>query len=113
MAFLLALGFNNPQPRAYELVARAFQIVHDAAEKDELGYDNWRLLNYQVPTISWWRNWDKCERLRRALVEKFIKYEWPAEYFKEVVKNQKTRDLIMLFCRTRHWTKEFLDKIAY
>jgi hypothetical protein len=31
--------------------------------------------------LSWGRNWDKCERLRRGLAESFIRHDWPAEQF--------------------------------
>jgi hypothetical protein len=85
MCFLLALGFNNPPPSGVKLVASSFQLVHDAARRERLTYNDWRLLQYQAPAISFWRGWDKCERLRYALIEKFITFRWPEEYFLRAV----------------------------
>lgn len=89
MSFLLALGFNNPSPSGAELVAKSFEIVHQAAMHN-LSYRDWRLLQEQAPSISFWKSWDKCERLRCALIENFIKFRWPSEFFLEALSNIDT-----------------------
>jgi hypothetical protein len=80
-AFLLALGFDNPGPRSDELVAESFLPVHQALASETLSYDCWAWLQPQVPTLSWRKNWDKCERLRRGLIEKFVAHDWPISEF--------------------------------
>jgi hypothetical protein len=83
MAFLLALGFNNPPLGAAELVARSFESVHDAAADQSLPQSSWRLLKDQAPDYSSWWSWDKCKRLRCALTERFIRFQWPRQQFLE------------------------------
>lgn len=112
VAFILALGFDNPDPGACGLVVQAFQTVHDAAERDELGYGSWRLLKDQVPSLSWWQNWDKCERLRRALVEIFYRHDWPTQDFLRAVKRQDTFRRMVDFCCSKSWGRKFLEKVA-
>lgn len=90
MAFLLALSFNNPDSQAAELAAEAFQIVHDAAARQQLSYGSWRRLMYQAPSHSWWGEWDRCERLRHALVDHFIRYKWSPEFFLKAVRRAET-----------------------
>lgn len=112
MTFLLALGFNNPGPRAPELVASAFQIVHDAAASGELSYEVWSLIKDQVPSLTWWREWDKCERMRRALVERFIRYRWPIELFLQAVKSEDTFEKITDFSQSNAAARAFVRSIA-
>jgi hypothetical protein len=111
-AFLLALAFNNPQPRAEELVSIAFERVHDAVEKDEITYDSWRLLEGHLPILSWWSSWDKCERLRRALVDKFIYYSWPIEQFLQSIKGEETFLRVVRFCKGTAGGRAFLEKVV-
>ena len=79
--FLLALGFDNPPGPADELVVRSFAIVHQALADDVLRYDSWAMLEDQLPRLSWTKNWDKCERLRRGLAQSFAMNEWPVPQF--------------------------------
>lgn len=65
-AFGLTLAFwedsvNSP------LFAGCFQPTYDAAGNSSLEYEEWDWLREQVPSVSWWRDWDKCERLAAAL----------------------------------------------
>jgi hypothetical protein len=111
MAFMLSLGFNNPGVNAFELVSRSFQIVHDAAEKDSLKYESWACLKNHVPSISWWRDWDKCERLRRALIDKFILYNWPGNHFLLAVKRKETFQKIIDYCILKNTYKKFIKNL--
>lgn len=89
-AFLLALGFSNQDQETYKLVIRSFQIVHDTAEKDNPPYDSWRLLEGLVPELRWTKNWDKCERLIRGLVERYSNGKWPVASFVQVTNREDT-----------------------
>ncbi len=97
-AFLLALGLYNQDQETYKLVTRSFQIVHDAAEKDNLPYDSWRLLEGLVPELSWTKNWDKCERLIRGVVERYSNWKWPISSFVQVTNREDTLKRILKRC---------------
>jgi len=65
-AFGLTLAFwedsvNSP------LLAECFQPTFDAAGNSRLEYEEWDWIREQAPPVSWWRDWDKCERLAAAL----------------------------------------------
>jgi len=111
MAVLLALGFNKSESGGVNLIALTFEVVHDAAESGELDYDGWRLFKDRLPPLSWWRDWDKCERLRRGLVDRYIHYGWPVDQFLQSVKRQETLCRIVDFCETTSSGREFLQKV--
>jgi hypothetical protein len=65
-AFGLTLAFwegnvNSP------LLAACFQPTYDAASNSRLEYEEWDWLREQAPSVSWYRDWDRCERLAAAL----------------------------------------------
>ena len=112
MAFLLALGFNNPGPGADKLVAYAFEAVHDAAARSQLEYDSWRPLRDHVLLMFLWWYWDKCRLLREALVEKFILHKWPVQSFLKSVKNPDTFHRIAEYCLKTKRRREFLKEVT-
>jgi hypothetical protein len=87
MTFLLALGFNNPDGDAVTLVIESFEPVHSAAQENHLADDHWRLLSYQAASLTWDGDWDRCGRLRGALIDHFSRYRWPHEDFLRCLRN--------------------------
>ncbi len=112
MAFLLALSFNNPDTHAPELTAETFKPVHDAAAHERLPYQSWRLLMYQAPSHSWWGEWDKCERLRRALVDKFSKYGWDSRHFLRALKQPELFRKVLASSSSKGRTGRFIYNLA-
>ncbi|MCE9635844.1 MAG: hypothetical protein K8T90_09080 [Planctomycetes bacterium] len=49
------------------LLAVCFQPTYDAAGSSRLEYEEWDWLREQAPAVSWYRDWDRCERLAAAL----------------------------------------------
>lgn len=49
------------------LLASCFQPTYDAAGSSRLEYEEWDWLKEQAPSVSWYRDWDRCERLAAAL----------------------------------------------
>jgi hypothetical protein len=76
--FLLALGLCNAPPVPLDLISESFEIVHKRAEDEKLGDDEWFVLQPLVPDLGWLKNWDKCERIRQALISAFMRHSWPA-----------------------------------
>jgi hypothetical protein len=92
-AFLLALAFRNTPPSPLDLVAESFEAVHESAKEQLLSDEAWALVEPLVPQLSWWKGWDKCERLRRGLVSAFVRYRWPAAELR-IRDHQLLKDLL-------------------
>jgi hypothetical protein len=114
-AYLLALGFDNTGPGSDELVVNSFAAVHEALATEHLPYDSWSLLEDHVPRLSWHRNWDRCERLRRGLVEKFAYYSWPAAQFVRCATDEDMLQAMLESCWKAEGGKRFLGnlKVAF
>jgi hypothetical protein len=83
-AFGLTLAFweyaaNSP------LLAASFQATYDAASGSRLEYEEWDWLREHAPSVSWYRDWDKCERLALAVARLFEKQNASVETVLAVV----------------------------
>ena len=87
-ALLLALGFQNAPPDALALVELTFNRIHQVAWDDKIPDHTWLILEPLVPHLFWLHDWDKCERLRRGLVEAFVKFRWPVIKLADCVKGE-------------------------
>lgn len=68
-AFLLVtLGLQASAQVGAPLLARGLFPVHEALEGATEPPEAWRLLQPYLPMFWFWQEWDRCEKLRRALV---------------------------------------------
>ncbi len=114
-SFLLSLAFQNWESDAVVLAAACFEHVHAAARddaRDPLSYRAWKFLEPDVPVLGYKWNWDNCERLRRALVERFISGSWPRAQFLRCVNRPATLQSVFYSCREVRGGEEFILGLA-
>ena len=109
--FILALGLGNAPPRALDLLSESFERIHDTAGRNQLGDDAWVIMEPLVPQLSRYSNWDKCERLRRALVIAFVRHRWTTSALKEVVREKTLRKQVLKSARKVDGGEEYFSTI--
>jgi hypothetical protein len=70
-------------------------VIYRKAEKDRLKNNAWMIVEPFVPELNWLKNWDKCERMRRALLSAFMRYSWPAREINQRIKDGEIRQQIL------------------
>lgn len=113
--FLLSLGFRHSARESLELVRGCFEHVHAAARDDSpdpLNYRTWRSLESEVPGLSWVRNWDRCERLRQGLLQRFIRNSWPREEFLQCVSRPGTLRSVLYSSREVRGGEQFICDVT-
>jgi hypothetical protein len=111
MSFLLAYAFTEPAVEASRVVIFAFPIVHRAAASNTLSYHGWDRLRDLAPSLSRWREWDRCERLRAALVDNFIRKGWPVSDFLAALKDKETFQAVVEYCDSEKKGRRFLESV--
>ncbi len=111
MALLFSLALQDVGCSPEDFAMFAFHPVHDAAAKDELSDDAWVLLEPHVPFL-WSRNWDKCERLREALADSFLRYNWSPGVFLKVASDEATLKRIVAYMAETRDGRTFLRRAA-
>ncbi|MCI0718248.1 MAG: hypothetical protein L0338_04650 [Acidobacteria bacterium] len=114
-SFILSLGLQYPDKDSVVLVAASFEHVHDAARDDApepLAYRAWKFLEVDVPALGFFNSWDRCERLRRALLERFASGRWPRDQFLRCVNRPTTLRSVFYSCREVEGGEDFIRAIA-
>jgi hypothetical protein len=106
MAFLLALAFHDPSPSAPELAVRAFDPVDRALAVQQLSPTAWDRLARDLPSMPWWREWDRSERLRRGFVERCVRQRWPVDMLLRATLDDETFQRLVVICE---WTRDGQD----
>jgi hypothetical protein len=112
MAFLLALALESPGPGADELATRAFDPVDRALAAEELAPAAWERLGRHLPTVPWWREWDRSERLRRGFVDSCLRHRWPAEALLRATRDDDTFQRLVVICEWTRDGQELLKRLA-
>jgi hypothetical protein len=110
MAFLLSLGLRESSDLGESLSVLAFQTVHTAAADSALSDEAWVLLEPSVPFL-WSRNWDRCQRLRQALVDAFIRYRWTPVNLIRAAPDINTLDGMVAFATETRDGRRFLKTL--
>lgn len=67
-AFLLTtLGLRAEGNEGFALLARGFFRVYESLAAEAYPWEAWRLLSSELPDLGWFRDWDKCEKLRHGV----------------------------------------------
>lgn len=69
---LLTLGLCAPRDTGKQFVLENFYFVHNSLASGQYHLESWMLLVCELPSIGFWRDWDKCKRLRKG-VNKYLK----------------------------------------
>ena len=93
LAYLLAIGLQREGEHACDLVLATFPAIHEALLDDRLGWSKWSWLEPHMPSKDWFfsRDWDKADKLRRALFERFCVQGWSPQRLEEAAYNSQTR----------------------
>lgn len=70
------------------LLAACFQPTYDAAGNSRLEYEEWDWLRDYSPSLSWYRDWDRCERLITGVARLFEKQSASLETVFSVVQKR-------------------------
>lgn len=110
-AFLFnrAMGWRSKSPG--QLFLLSVQRLHEAMAAERLSDTAWRLADRRLPWVSPWREWDRCERLRRAVVDQFIDRDLSPIEFATVV-NEARLWAKLIALATETWRgRRYLDRV--
>jgi hypothetical protein len=110
-SFFLGISFYLDEPDASEILARSFLIVHNAARDEKLPYECWEKISGKLPELSWFKSWDKCERLRRGLINLFIYKHWMPMYFFIATNQEDVFERIIKYSMEHKETRKYIKKI--
>ena len=80
-AYLLARALGYCSRNQAELIAHVFDTVYFAAFRSKLTDEAWKVVEPSLPWVMPWSDWDRCQRLRNAVVDVFVDRDlWPKAF---------------------------------
>jgi hypothetical protein len=71
----------------------------------------WSIAN-DLPQSYWWQDWDRCERLRKGVVERFRSERWPASALLEITTDDILFDALVAELRDSKSGRRVLKEAA-
>ena len=109
-AFLLVtLGLRAEGSEGLKPLVRGFFDVHEALASVRFSSESWQTLSPELPRLKVWRDWDRCEKLRRAA------RTWLSEHVKsgnpllDAADTQTRQDIARRVFRAPADSDDFLD----
>lgn len=109
-AFLLtALGLGATTDAGTSLIVRTFYPLHDALAAREYSEESWSLLSPQLHYLGLWRDWDRCEKLRRAVNAWLTQHVKAGNLLREVATTPERRKLARRVSDSQIEADDFID----
>lgn len=86
-AYLFCRALGGHSRNAAELARLGFETTYRAAERNELPVDVWQALERRLPRTFFWFDWDRCPRLRAAVIDLFVDRGLAPEVFAHLVED--------------------------
>jgi hypothetical protein len=99
VAFYIACGDEFAD--GWKFFSRSFDLLHEALANKNLRSEWWWLLKSRLPSLAIWEKWDKCERLRRALVHVILRKGLSPETMREFTRQDWLFDRLVEIYRNR------------
>lgn len=88
-AFLLARALGWQSCAQAALIKVSFEAVYRALADGRLPSAGWSLLYHELPWVAPWNEWDRCWRVRQAVIDRFVDRELDPREFANVVDEPK------------------------
>lgn len=91
LVFLLKMGFSCPIGSEM-LFEFSFEEIYDDLKSSSLSFDQLYDLQFYLPVLSFFSNWDNCLRFKLAVVNAYISNELSFSSFERLSKNYKLQN---------------------
>lgn len=108
-AFLLVtVGLREPTDAGLEPLIRGFFEVHETLASMRASWESWQMLAPELPRLGRWREWDQCEKLRRAVRDWLGRHGKPG-FLMQAADTNERRKLAARVADADTDSEEFLD----
>jgi hypothetical protein len=111
--FLLSLGLQNIHEQGAQLCVLTFAEVWYSVDVQDIPTESWKQLQSVLPGDGFLdMKWKRKERLAKALVGSYVRYNWPPEQFLHTLKSPQLLEDVADSVSSRWEPSPFLKSIA-
>jgi hypothetical protein len=90
---LVALGLRGKSLEAVKLIKRGYFQVYAILANTQATSEEWALLSPELPRIGRWSDWDRCEKLRRAVRQWLLAHRKSGNLLVEAAKTPEENEI--------------------
>ena len=110
-AYLLARALADESLNAAELAGHCFEVTDRAAAHSQLSSRSWIQLERYLPRAAFWRDWDKCYRIRKGVVDRCIKDHWPTDVFLNLTADDEVFAALVRHSKRNYRSRQYLKDV--
>lgn len=110
-AYLLSRALGSRSLSPAELVQLTFDSIHRAAAGSLLPERAWHVLEHRLPSFWFWLNWDRCLRIRTAVVRLFVDHDLAPEIFARITKDDALFETLVRSAGNTNRGRDFLVRV--
>lgn len=107
--FGLALAFSRQG--ISPLFESCFQSAFNALASTHVEHEAWEWLKDLAPAVSWWRDWDRCERVAAALARRLAAHEVPLAIVFSIARTASAIQKVVGVLYANRQTKIYLKQL--
>lgn len=88
--FLLTRALSGASPEPAALLSLSFSDVHESAWWSDFDARLWQRMLPYLPAVPVYKEWDRCHRIRLAVIEGFIRGKFPLSSFFSVAASDRS-----------------------
>lgn len=111
-AFLMARALGRRSRSCAELLRMSFDRVHRSLRDCSMPDEGWRLVERRLPWPTFWDEWDRCERVRRAMAAKFVDFDLDPAAFARLTDDNAIFQLLAEIAATSRSGRRYLEKVV-
>jgi GTPase-associated protein 1, N-terminal domain type 1 len=109
-AFLLVtIGLRATSTEGLKPLKRGYFEVYDALAETNFPWESWLLLSAELPQPGWWKDWDRCERLRRAVRQWLFQYVKTGDPLIDAAASKKHNEIARQTLAEENDDEKFID----
>lgn len=112
-AFLISRALGWRSRNRAELAQIGFDPVYTALESSVLPEEAWRLVDAKLPWSFPWLSWDRCLRLRSAIIDLFVDRDLSAGAFANVTDDVRHFGEIVASLSKTYRGRRYLEKLRH
>nr|VFJ49564.1 MAG: hypothetical protein BECKDK2373C_GA0170839_102630 [Candidatus Kentron sp. DK] len=110
-AYLLSRALGSCSLSPAELVQLTFDSIHSAAAGSLLPERAWHVMEHRLPSFWLWLNWDRCLRIRTAVVRLFVDQDLAPEIFARITKDDALFETLARSADSTSRGRDFLKRV--
>lgn len=108
LSFLFARSLSGASNQPGKILEVVFDPLYEAAAENRISYSDWSLIAGELPSVPWWKDWDKCHRVVSGAARLSVMQSLTSRQFLKITSNERAFSRLVRETRLQYGGGEYL-----